>query len=82
MAVQALMNDQVDCVVIDNMPAQEYVKANAGLKILETEYVVEDYAIGFAKDNSELVDAVNQALKELTDDGTVGKILDKYIGAK
>lgn len=81
-AIQALLNDQVDCVVIDNMPAQEYVKANPGLKILDTEYVVEDYAIGFGKNNTALVDAVNKALKELIDDGTVQKILDKYISAK
>ncbi len=81
-AIQALLNDQVDCVVIDNMPAQEYVKSNPGLKILETEYVVEDYAIGFAKGNTALVEAVNKALKELTADGTVQQILDKYISAK
>ena len=80
-AVQALLNGQVDCVVIDNMPAQEYVKANPGLKILDTEYVVEEYAIGFAKDNSQLVDAVNKALAELTADGTVQSIVDKYINA-
>ena len=41
-AVQALKNGQVNCVIIDNAPAQEYVKANPGLKILETEYVIED----------------------------------------
>ena len=48
-AVQALMNGQADCVVIDNAPAQEYVKANPGLKILDTEFANEDYAIGVAK---------------------------------
>jgi len=80
-AIQALLSGQVDCVVIDNMPAQEYVKANPGLKILETEYVVEDYAIGFAKGNTQLVDAVNKALQELTADGTVQKTIDKYISA-
>lgn len=81
-AVQALINGQVDCVIIDNAPAQEYVKANAGLKILETEYVIEDYAIGIDKDNTALVGAINAALKELTDDGTVQDILDKYITAE
>jgi polar amino acid transport system substrate-binding protein len=80
-AVQALMNGQVDCVIIDNAPAQEYVKANAGLKILETEYVVEDYAIGVAKNNVALKDAINTALTELIADGTVQGILDKYITA-
>ncbi len=78
-AVQALMNGQVDCVVVDNAPAQELVKANPGLKILETEYVTENYAIGFGKGNTELVEAVNKALAELIADGSIQKIIDKYI---
>ncbi len=81
-AIQALNNGQVDCVVIDNAPAQEFVKANPGLTILDTEYANEDYAIGMNKGNTALLDAVNGALKELTDDGTVQKILDKYIKAE
>lgn len=81
-AVKALLNGQVDAVVIDNAPAQEYVKANAGLVILETEYANEDYAIGMKKGNSELLKAVNDALKELQDDGTVQAIIDKYIPAE
>ncbi|MCD8329964.1 MAG: ABC transporter substrate-binding protein [Lachnospiraceae bacterium] len=81
-AVQALMNGQVDCVVIDSAPAQEFVSANAGLTILDTEYVSEEYAIGMAKGNTALVDAVNSALEELTADGTVQSIIDKYITAE
>ncbi len=81
-AVQALINGQVDCVVIDNAPAQEYVKANPGLKILETEFANEDYAIGVAKGNTALVDAVNGALAELTADGTIQSIIEKYIPAE
>ena len=81
-AVKALLNGQVDCVVIDNAPAQEYVKANPGLKILETEFSNEDYAIGVAKGNTALLDAINGALKELIDDGTVQSIIDKYIPAE
>lgn len=82
LAVMALINGQVDAVVIDNAPAQEFVKANEGLKILDTEFAVEDYAIGFAKGNTALKDAVNAALKELIDDGTVQSIIDKYIPAE
>ena len=81
-AVQALMNGQVDAVIIDNAPAQEFVKANPGLTILEGEWAVEDYAIGFAKGNTELKEAVNKALAELTADGTIQKIIDKYITAE
>lgn len=81
-AVQALMNGQVDCVVIDNAPAQEFVKNNAGLTILDTEYANEDYAIGLNKGNTALLDAINTALNELISDGTVQTIIDKYIPAE
>ena len=81
-AVQALMNGQVDCVVIDNAPAQEFVTANPGLKILDTEYANEDYAIGVAKGNTQLLDALNTAIAELKADGTIQSILDKYISAE
>ena len=80
-AIQALVNGQIDAVVIDNMPAQEYVKANPGLKILDTEFANEDYAIGVAKGNTALLDAINGALAEMKADGTIQTIVDKYINA-
>lgn len=82
LAVMALMNDQVDAVVIDNEPAKAFVEANEGLKILDTEFAVEDYAIGVDKGNTQLLDAINGALKELIADGTVQSIVDKYITAE
>lgn len=81
-AVQALLQDKVDCVVIDQQPAEEFVEANAGLKILDTEYVVENYAAAVSKDNPALTAALNKALQELKDDGTIQSILDKYIKAE
>jgi len=81
-AVQALITGKVDCVVIDNEPAKAFVAANEGLKILDTEYAVEDYAAAMSKDNAELFEAVNAALEELIADGTVQAIIDKYISAE
>ena len=81
-AVQALMNGQVDCVIIDSAPAEEYVKANPGLTTLEGNWVEEQYAIGMDKGNTAMVDAVNAALAELTEDGTIQGIIDKYITAE
>ena len=81
-AVQALVNGQVDCVVIDSAPAKEFVAANEGLVILDTEYAVEDYAIGMAKGNTAMLDAINGALEELKNDGTLQAIIDKYIKAE
>ena len=82
LAVMALVNGQVDAVVIDNEPAKSFVAQNEGLKILDTEFAVEDYAIAFAKGNTALKDAVNTALSELIADGTVQSIVDKYITAE
>ena len=81
-AVQALMNGQVDCVIIDNGPAQEFVDANPGLTILETPWVEEEYSIGVNKGNTALLEAVNTALNELIADGTVQSIIDSYITAE
>lgn len=82
-AVQALVNGQVDAVIIDNLPAQEYVKANAAnnLTLLEGTWVEEDYAIALQKGNVSLMEAVNGALNELKADGTFQNIVDKYITA-
>jgi len=80
-AVQALVTGRVDCVIIDNEPAKAFVAANQGLKILDTEYTVENYAISFSKQNTALRDAVDGALLELIADGTVQAVIDKYINA-
>ncbi len=81
-AVQALMNGQVDCVIIDSAPAQEFVAANPGLTLLDGAWVEESYAIGLNKDNTELNEAINTALQELIADGTVQSIIDSYISAE
>lgn len=81
-AVQMLNNGQVDCVVIDNAPAKEFIAANPGLKLLDSAYVEESYAIGVGKGNTELKDAINTALEELKADGTLQAIVDKYITAE
>lgn len=82
LAVAALQNGQVDCVVIDNEPAKNFVAANDGLKILDTEYITEDYAIAVAKENTELLEKINNAMTELKADGTIDKIINKYIPAE
>ena len=81
-AVQALLTGKVDCVVIDNEPANAFVAETAGLTILDTEYVEEMYAGAMSKNNEGLYEAVNAALEELIADGTVQKIIDKYISAE
>ena len=82
-AVEALKTNKVDMVIIDNEPAKSFVDANEGIHILEgdNEYAIEDYAICVSKDNKELLDKINQALKELKEDGTIDEIVNKYINS-
>lgn len=81
-AIMALNSDKVDCVVIDNEPAKVFVENNPGLKILDTEYVTEDYAAAVSKDDPELLEQIDKALGELIADGTVANIIEKYIPAE
>ena len=71
----------MDGVIIDNEPAKAFVSEIDGLKILDTEYITEDYAAAMNKENTALYDAVNTAMQELLDDGTIQSIIDKYITA-
>ena len=80
-AVQALMNGQVDAVIIDQAPAEQYVAANEGLSILPGNWVEEDYCIAVDQGNTALLNAVQGALDELQADGTVDAIIAKYIKA-
>ncbi|MFR8127702.1 MAG: ABC transporter substrate-binding protein, partial [Acutalibacter sp.] len=81
-AVQALVNGQVDAVIIDEAPAKEFVAANEGLTILPGNWVEEQYCAAVNEGNTALLNAINTALNELMDDGTVQEILDKYITAE
>lgn len=79
--VLGLKKGDVDAVIIDNAPAKVFVEENDGLVILDTDYAVEDYAICVKKGNTELLEKLDKAINELIEDGTVKKIVDKYIKA-
>jgi len=78
-AVLALLNGNVDAVVIDDQPAQAFVAANEGLMILETPFAVEDYAMCINKGNEELLNEIDRVLAEMEADGTIDAIIEKYI---
>jgi len=79
-AAQALVEGKIDCIILDNEPAKAICQNNSGLSILLTEYAVEDYAACIKKENVEFLNEFNTALEALIADGTVAKIVDKYIG--
>ena len=81
-AVQALLQDKVDAVIIDREPAKVFVSENEGLSIVDEEFTVEEYAIAISKDNEELLKGVNDALGKLQESGKLQEIIDKYISAE
>ena len=78
-AIDLLKAGKVNAVIIDNEPAKSFVAANEGLKILDAEWTVEDYAICVAKENTELLDGINGALAELEAEGKIDEIINRYI---
>ena len=79
-AIQSLKQGKVDCVIIDEQPANAFVAKNPDLKILEEEFALEEYAICISKENTELKEKINGALAQLKADGTLDAIIANYIG--
>ncbi len=79
-AAQALCQDKIDAVIIDEQPAQAYVNANPQLMILDEEFANEDYAICVAKTRPELTADINKALAALSANGTLEQIRKNYTG--
>lgn len=79
-AVQALKQQKIDAVLIDEQPALAFVEKNNELTIADEEFAVEEYAIGIAKENTELLYQINDALEAIKVNGTMDEIVANYIG--
>lgn len=72
-AAEDLKSNKVDCIIMDELPAKEMVKANDTLKIVEKEVFTDKYALAFKKGNTELEEKVNKVLQKLIDDGKIAE---------
>lgn len=77
-AILALKSNKVDAVVIDNEPAKNFVKNNDGLKVVDAGAIKEDYAMAISKDNQELLNSINAALKQLKENGKYDELMKKW----
>lgn len=77
-AVMALKAKKVQAVILDSEPAKNYVKNNKGLELISTDIAKEEYSIAVSKDNIQLAEKINKAYKELVDDGSYQKLINKY----
>ena len=74
-----LKNGKVDAVVIDAMPAKKIVEQIDGLTILDKDLSTEEYAIAVRKGDTELLNTINETLKNIQENGTYDKIYNAYI---
>ncbi|MBO4903655.1 MAG: basic amino acid ABC transporter substrate-binding protein [Lachnospiraceae bacterium] len=81
-AINALTQNKIDAVIVDREPARVFVNDSDELKMIDEEFTLEEYAIGVAKENTELLDKINASLKKLQDSGEIDKIINKYISAE
>ena len=78
-AIEDLKTKKVDCVVMDELPANEILNSNSGLKILEGSLTNDSYGMIVKKGNKELLDAINKVLNKLKNDGTIDKYIINHI---
>ena len=78
-AIQDLLKNKVDCVVMDELPAKEILKNNAGLKILNQELFSDTYGMVVKKGNKELLDAINKVLEDLVEEGKIDEFIINHL---
>ncbi len=78
LAVADLLNGTVEAVLVDEQPALNFIGMNTGLRLLDTPFVEEEYAIAINKENLELLEDVNAALATIKASGQYDELYDKY----
>lgn len=80
LAFQDLMNGQIDAVVADNPLALGYVGENPDkLKTVGDVFTDEYYGVAVCKDNTQLVEDINEALAELIAEGYIDELVEKWL---
>ncbi len=79
-AASDLQNDKIDCIVMDEVPAQEMVAtSNGALAIVEGDPLfVDQYAIAVKKGNTELLEKINGVLAKLKEDGSIEQFIANH----
>jgi polar amino acid transport system substrate-binding protein len=77
-AVSALITGQVDAVIIDQPVAVDALEKQGGVEIAEEIPTNELYGFAMSKENPALLEAVNEALQTIKDDGTIADLYEQY----
>lgn len=76
--LQELSNGRIDAVILDNAPAEKYLKNKPELKMLTEKLSAENYALAFNKKDVEILRGANRTIARIKQDGTYDSMLDKY----
>ena len=77
-AAEAVKNNKADCIVMDQIPAQQLVSQNPELKILDGILFKDSYGMAVKKGNTELLDAMNTVLQRLIDEEKIEEYIIEY----
>lgn len=78
-AALALKNGAIEAIIIDELPAQEIVRRNVELKLVDDDFYTDEYAIAVKKGNTELLNSINKTIEKIKADGTYQKLIDAYM---
>ena len=78
-AADDLKNGKIDCIVMDNLPAEMIVKQNPELEVLDMELFTDKYAFAMQKGNQALLDKINPILEELIESGKIDEFTKKHM---
>ncbi len=77
-AVMDLKNKKIDAVILDSEPSKIFAAQNPDIKILDTPLTQEQYAIAVPKGKEELLQKINETLKEMKENGEYDALIEAY----
>lgn len=81
LALSDLKSGRVDAVIIDEVVIDYYMsKEGEAFKVLDESLAPEEYGVGVAKNNEDLLNDLQAALDEMNEDGTAAEISEKWFG--
>ncbi len=77
-SAEDVKSGKADCIIMDELPAQELVKANPELKILDGILFKDSYGMIVKKGNKELLETINKVLQRLIDENKIEEYILEY----
>ncbi|MCL2350181.1 MAG: transporter substrate-binding domain-containing protein [Defluviitaleaceae bacterium] len=80
--IMELNTNQVDAIIIDRGVAEQFIEDAPGMRILPETLAYEEYAIAVNRDNTELLNRINDAIAQMKASGEFDRIYDMFFGGE